>query len=264
MFGGGLLGGLLGLAVGEDTEAERRQREDTPEIHGQRQDRERQLRHIALREKLTEATRNETASAATPIQLDRDEMVDIRRRVDEEMPLELAPPRYLELTEDAQITPDGEISDLTAAPPAAAAAEEAVPPTAAASPPAPAAAATQPVAQPQVEPAQTEAPESTAVEEESPGTAGARGGPSLLRTGAAALAGGVIGARLADRDGDREPDHDDEMNPQDEEAARRIFAAASEVDIDVLSRRLWSRLRRELRTELLVDRERAGSLADIR
>jgi hypothetical protein len=36
------------------------------------------------------------------------------------------------------------------------------------------------------------------------------------------------------------------------------------MDIDHLSRRLWSRIRREMRTELLVDRERAGSLADIR
>ena len=150
------------------------------------------------------------------------------------------------------------------APPAAAPAEETATPTATPTPPAAAAPAAEPEAQPQVEPAQTEAPESTAVEEESPGTAGARRGPSLLQTGAVALAGGAIGARLADRDGGREPDYDDEMNPQDEEAARRIFAAATEVDIDVLSRRLWSRLRRELRTELLVDRERAGSLADIR
>jgi len=69
---------------------------------------------------------------------------------------------------------------------------------------------------------------------------------------------------LADRDGDdREADYEDTY-PQDEEAARRIFAAASDVDIDVLSRRLWSRIRREMRSELLIDRERAGSLADIR
>jgi hypothetical protein len=38
----------------------------------------------------------------------------------------------------------------------------------------------------------------------------------------------------------------------------------SELDLDRLTRRLWLRIRRELRTELLIDRERAGVLADMR
>jgi hypothetical protein len=87
----------------------------------------------------------------------------------------------------------------------------------------------------------------------------------LLRTGLAAGAGAVIGHELAEHlhHGQHEGAHDDSY-ALDEEHAARIFAAASEVDIDNLSRRLWSRIRREMRTELLVDRERAGSLADIR
>jgi len=47
-------------------------------------------------------------------------------------------------------------------------------------------------------------------------------------------------------------------------AAATLLSSASEYDIDVLSRRIWSRIRREMRSELLVDRERAGALADHR
>jgi hypothetical protein len=37
-----------------------------------------------------------------------------------------------------------------------------------------------------------------------------------------------------------------------------------ELDLDLLSRRLYERLRSQLRTELLVDRERSGLLSDLR
>jgi hypothetical protein len=43
-----------------------------------------------------------------------------------------------------------------------------------------------------------------------------------------------------------------------------LLSSASDHDVDVLSRRIWSRIRREMRSELLVDRERAGALADHR
>ena len=79
----------------------------------------------------------------------------------------------------------------------------------------------------------------------------------------AAAAGAIIGHELAEHHQGHHDAHDDSF-ALDEDAAGRIFAAASDVDIDNLSRRLWSRIRREMRTELLVDRERAGSLADIR
>lgn len=44
----------------------------------------------------------------------------------------------------------------------------------------------------------------------------------------------------------------------------RVVEDLTEVDLDRLTRRLWSRIRRELRSELLIDRERAGVLADVR
>jgi hypothetical protein len=55
--------------------------------------------------------------------------------------------------------------------------------------------------------------------------------------------------------------------PSPYEGAERAAAAVDEMgdlDVDALFRRLWVRIRRELRTELLIDRERAGALADFR
>jgi hypothetical protein len=43
-----------------------------------------------------------------------------------------------------------------------------------------------------------------------------------------------------------------------------VVESLSELDLDRLTRRMWMRIRRELRTEMLIDRERAGVLADMR
>ena len=68
---------------------------------------------------------------------------------------------------------------------------------------------------------------------------------------------------------DPEPAHDElagyNVAPDaDELEAGRIFSAATDLDLELLSRRLWSRIRRQIRSELLIDRERAGVLADVR
>ena len=49
-----------------------------------------------------------------------------------------------------------------------------------------------------------------------------------------------------------------------EEVTGNLVETLSEIDLDRLTRRLWTRIRRELRGELLIDRERAGVLADMR
>ena len=49
-----------------------------------------------------------------------------------------------------------------------------------------------------------------------------------------------------------------------EAAATNIVESMSDIDLDRLTRRLWTRMRRELRSDLLIDRERAGVLADMR
>ncbi len=54
---------------------------------------------------------------------------------------------------------------------------------------------------------------------------------------------------------------DDGSDPAD--ALGAAVADISELDLEALSRRLYGRLRRDLRRELLIDRERAGSLADV-
>ncbi len=56
----------------------------------------------------------------------------------------------------------------------------------------------------------------------------------------------------------------DESELDTEAAASALLSSANDHDIDVLSRRIWSRIRREMRSELLIDRERAGVLADHR
>jgi len=262
MFGGGLFGGLLGLAVGADTDATRRQAEEsTPGLHDRRRDKERELRHRALQTKHNEARRNDELDEATPIKLSHDEIVDIRQQLDQEMPLQYVTPEYLDQHDDAQMAADGTFSraQTLAADEDDRAGADVLRHDAAHAP------GNASVAGDTGAPSATDtATDAPAYESEAGATSGARGG-GAIRTGLAAAAGAVIGHHLGDHHdaGQHEGAHNDSF-AEDEEAAGRLFAAASDVDIDNLSRRMWSRIRREMRTELLVDRERAGSLADIR
>jgi hypothetical protein len=75
--------------------------------------------------------------------------------------------------------------------------------------------------------------------------------PAASRAGISAL------ASIVDHFLDGAPHAPDEMGHQ-------VVHSLGEVELEVLARRLYGRIRRELRTELLIDRERAGALADIR
>ena len=52
----------------------------------------------------------------------------------------------------------------------------------------------------------------------------------------------------------------DDIDQQEE--ISEIIASMSDLDVEMLSRRMYGRIRRTLRRELLIDRERAGTLAD--
>ncbi len=79
--------------------------------------------------------------------------------------------------------------------------------------------------------------------------------PSVATT---AAAGALALATVADGGA---PD----QHPTDQqELAGQLFAAATDLDLEMLARRLYGRFRRDLRRELLIDRERAGVLADAR
>ncbi len=253
---GGVLGQLLGGSVSDgDDEAERRRAEAEPAIMQRRHARERELRHVALRSLAIAARRNETAGPST---LDGPAIAEIRATVDAEMPLEFVLPEYLDSSEDVRIDADGTIGpSLDESEPGDAAAEQPVDPTGAAA--GAAGNATAPAAASPGDgvdrssiaptPEIVEAPAGT----ESPSVADpASSGrsPALAAGTAGALALGALASQV----GTDEPD--------DEALAGRVFDAASELDLEKLSRRLYGRFRRDLRRELLIDRERAGTLAD--
>jgi hypothetical protein len=236
-------------------------------LHERRQTRERELRHAALQTKHNERLRNDEPAAA--VTLSHAEVIAIREQLDQEMPLQYVTPQYLEQHEDAELTADGQFMRA-----ANLAADDGTQPGGAggAHPDAAHHDATQgagggagaaPGATSGATPGTDTTADTTAQDGETAGGGGGGRGGGAIRTGLAAAAGAIIGHELAEHHQGHHDAHDDSF-ALDEDAAGRIFAAASDVDIDNLSRRLWSRIRREMRTELLVDRERAGSLADIR
>lgn len=265
LFGGGLLGDVLGRVVGADTDEDREQAEraQLPALIARRREHELELRHRLLRTRLRDRLAADEREERPPegrlgrgaITLEDADITTIREQVDAAMPLEFAVPEYVPADQAAQISADGTISArtepaATAAPDPAADGAPApdttphdapVPDTASSGAPAPAA-------------ARGGGSHDPAAVPPAPGQAPADPTPSA--TGAlVGAAASVAGAARRD-EGDR-PDHDREQG-----AASSLFASASELDIDALSRRVWSRIRREMRAELLIDRERAGVLAD--
>jgi hypothetical protein len=291
LFGGSILGSLFGMTVTDTDEKasrERAEKDRLDDLLGQRKTREQNLRHMSLQRHRTEAVREQPevpAEGSTappspfPIALSDDEINDIRAQVDEEMPLEFHALRaedYLSRRDHTQIDALGNIGELTVDRPASPAPAPPSPPPAerttttpapvpatpgqpaarAPAPPSPAAAAVPTTAPAATPPAPPDAPVAPAVAATPAVTATTDPGGGAALAGAAAGAAVTTGVgRLLD-DGDA---HD-----ADELMARRVFAAATDIDLDSLTRRLYSRIRRELRTELIVDRERSGSLADMR
>ena len=272
MFGGGLFGDVLGASVGPDTDDDRAraERERLPELLRSRQRRERELRHRRLRDHLrdrsTVAAREETPEAdrsREPIRLTPAEITEIREQIDQELPLEFAVPEYLPAEEDAEISHTGDVSPVTgASEPAADRGAGTAPDGAGAETSAASAADARGAAEtPRPEPVPSSVV-AAAADRPSSGAEGHGGGVTL---GTAAAIGSALDAARGPGDdaGSGAADDDVPVHDRRETAASTLLASASEHDIDALSRRVWSRIRREMRTELLVDRERAGVLADM-
>jgi hypothetical protein len=251
---GDTLGGLFGGRVSDaDDRAEQQRMEASPELMQQRQQREQELRHVELRSRLVTARREE--STVTDAQLDDEAIADIRAAVDAEMPLEFVLPEYLHRDIDVHIDGQGNIGERQPEPEQPAATTPAATGTQAGGRPTPT----------PVDHAMTE-PDHPAGD---PGDTGARAAstpvtvsPSAAspaeHAGAAVAALALTGAAVADSAAAEHhpPDH--------QEMAGQLFAAATDLDLEMLARRLYGRFRRDLRRELLIDRERAGLLADAR
>jgi hypothetical protein len=264
---GGTFGQLLSASVSDgDDEAERRRAESAPAVMERRRVRERELRHVELRARSIAARREDESGAAS---LDSDTIERIRQMVDTEMPLEFEMPDYLERDVDVHIDAEGSIGpavmEPTAAPPAgdtetAPVTSDATATTAlsAADAGAGALAATTPTADEHTADAPPgaggtgtaapTAPTTTTATTATTAVAAGEASPSPAAALAAGVALGAVAAHLDDGD--------------DQTAASRVFDAASDLDLDQLARRLYGRFRRDLRRELLIDRERAGTLAD--
>lgn len=232
---GGALGGLLAGTVSDaDDEREQREREQNPAIMRRRKEREKELRHRKLRELATTARRE---GETGPVQLSDDEITAIRAAVDGEMPLEFAMPEYLDRDEDVWMDASGDVGprrDGDGDPDSVGEAGDAG-----------------------AETGRTSASAVRGAEEAGlPGTSG-DGASALVAPLASNLASALTSSAAAtgiaaSADGERD----------DETLARQVFAAASDLDLEQLARRLYGRFRRDLRRELLIDRERAGTLAD--
>ena len=205
------------------------------------------------------------ARAGTTVALGETDLTRIRNAVDTRYPMPISNPEYLPSEESLshQIT-EQDVRDRggatsptetePAAEPAATAAETA--PTDETPLTDETAAATEPTAEGNPAAATVEFGEVvTSVPQPAGGSALATVAGSVASVGAAAVATGLT--QLLNRVANDESYGGDEL-------AETVIDSLTEIDLDKLTRRLYGRIRRELRSELLIDRERAGSLADIR
>lgn len=221
---------------------------DLPELYRVRFEYEKDLRRQVLWAKVAGAVHG-GAEVGTLINLDQAELDRIHEAVDLAHPLALETRDYLDTDENLshRIT-DEDVTNFGRQPQPA--------PTIDTTPTTPAP-DTAPTATPAPAPTPAGAPAPPTTDTGTPADApAAPAAPAQSQSaGAVALATGIaglIGSMM------RDEDH------AGDEMAGKVVESLTEIDIEVLSRRLWERLRRELRTELLIDRERAGALADIR
>ncbi len=258
LFGESLFGDLFGGSIeGDEPNARRRvEAERLPELTTQRHEYERDLRHANLRAKRLEATREEQTPA--PIALTHDEIVELRVQVDQDRPLEFEMPDYLAVDRDVSINTDGSFggplptaspTETTPAGSESSSLSTTTPRILSSS-----LSTTTPTTTPTI--VSTTTPTGDAGH--APVAESAQHHEAAIGT-LIGMTGSVATDPMAHHDA-----HDVTPPDVDELDAGRIFSAASDLDLEVLSRRLWGRIRREIRNELLIDRERAGVLADVR
>lgn len=236
---GGVLGGLFGGDEDDDDEREAEETRRLPQLMPRRHGLERDLRHRRLHDEQTRQVR-EGGSADDPVSLTDEQITAIREQVDEEMPLEFAIPEYLPDSEDASFA-DGDYGpqlDLT-----------------------PGEGTEEIEGELAGEGDETEELAGELDVGEPVEDTGEGDETGVVPAAAATATAGAATTTFADDDDEDDIEGEAERG---ESAAANVFENASDFDMDLLANRLYSRLRRDLRRELLIDRERAGALADIR
>lgn len=240
---GGFLGGLLGDEEADEAERRAEEEEARDDLMDRRHRHERELRHRRIVQVRTQHIR-EGGAPEDPVTLVEDEITEIREQVDRDMPLEFVLPEYLPTDQDASLR-DGEYGPLLDPETFEELEEE----------------DEEEAGESAADRRLTAADTDTAVDR--PGAAATAAGAAATTRGESAIETPVGGA--VERPEGPEPAADAAGEAgEDDLAAGRLFAAASETDLDALARRLYGRLRGRLRQELLIDRERAGALADMR
>ena len=218
-------------------------------------DRERDLRIEILNAKLSEVDDLEVGEI---LSLTEDEVVQIRGIVDAELPLDVPYPQYLPLTGYGAIDREGRFGAVNYRAQQRrnrADRENAARTDAATTPSSPAQAPTDgAVETPEIEASSDEDVRSALVVDADGTEVDTSERAGIDDDQRSTLAGDTSSTS---RGASTEPDDIDQQ-----EEISEIIASMSDLDVEMLSRRMYGRIRRTLRRELLIDRERAGTLAD--
>ncbi len=211
-------------------------------------DLEKRLRFEVMQAKIGVAVENR-AAVGTIVSITQAELAQIRQAVQAELPLDVRDMIYLET--DEYLSYEITQADVDAVFPAGTVAATA---SSIAFPDATSAATEQGDA------AGASALDPTA--DDQPAGGGSRGGG--VGGAVATAVGAAVGAAAASGTASLVRALSGDEPYAGQEMSAHVVQQMSELDLEILARRLWGRLRRELRSELLIDRERAGVLADVR
>ena len=219
------------------------------DLTARRLDRERELRRAVLTDKREMYL---SAGRAGSVELSSDEVSQIRLLVDLELPSGQAFPTYLEDAEDTVLTAEDEFISLPASRVTGTLEIDAAPGSG-------------------VDESSSQSTDDAFDEFDGAEFTDVGGGRTADISDDTVADGVTVGSTIESVEEADSASGDPLAHPELEgsafanaELASLVVDSMSEIDLEVLTRRLYRRLRTHIRQELLIDRERSGALADIR